>query len=82
MRRDEIIARLRQLEKMRLQVEAMDRALAQLTREECNIIATLFLHPQRNNIDYLCEKLEVERTTVYRRRDKALKKLGHILEES
>ena len=81
MRRDEIIARLRQLEKMRLQVEAMDRALEQLNEEECNIIATLYLHPKRNNIEYLCEKLEIERTTVYRRRNKALKKLGNILEK-
>ena len=79
MRRDEIVARLRQLEKMRLQLDAMDSALKQLSEEERNIIATLFLHPRRNNIDYLCEKLEVERTTVYRRRDKALKKLGDIL---
>ena len=81
MQRDEVVKVLRQLPKLRLQVEKIENALEALDEEECNILATIYLHPQKNNIDLLCEKLEVERTTVYRRRDKALKKLGILLEQ-
>lgn len=79
MGRDEVVKQLRQLKQMRLQVARLEEAMAELTEEECNILATLYLHPKRNNVDKLCEMLEVERTTVYRRRDKALKKLGDFL---
>lgn len=79
MGRDDVVKQLRQLKQMRLQVARLEEAMAELTEEECNILATLYLHPKRNNVDKLCEMLEVERTTVYRRRDKALKKLGDFL---
>ena len=81
MHRDEVVKALRQLPVLRRQVEKIENALAALTEEECNILATLYLHPKRNNVDKLCEKLEVERTTVYRRRDRALKRLGSLLEQ-
>ena len=80
MHRDEVVRQLRQLPKLRLQVEKIENALAALTEEECNIIATLYLYPKRNNVEKLCEKLEIERTTVYRRRNKALKKLEELME--
>ena len=81
MQRDEVVKVLRQLPLLQWQVEKIENALAALTEEEYNILATLYLHPKRNNVDVLCEKLEVERTTVYRRRDKALKKLGNLLQQ-
>jgi len=81
MGRDEVVKRLRQLPKLRLQVERLESALDALTEEESIIVATLFLYPRKNNVELLCEKLEVERTTVYRRRNKALKKLAELLEQ-
>lgn len=82
MERSEIVKALRQLSQMRLQVERIERALELLNEDERNIVATLFIHPQRNGIDNLCEMLEVERTTVYRRRNKTLKKLEDLLGKS
>jgi len=81
MHRDEVIKALRQLPRLRLQVERMENALAELTEEEAHIITTLFVNPKRNGIESLCEMLEIERTSVYRRRNKALKKLGDLLKQ-
>ena len=81
MRRDEIIARLRQLEKMRLQVEAMDRALDQLTREELAVMDKMFLHPVENASDKLCQMFDIEVSAVYKRRNKILKKLADFLDK-
>lgn len=94
MRRDEVVLRLRQLETLRLQVVALEiqleklrleaapieAALNALAGQERDILTALYIRPKMGNADKLCEKWEIERSTVYRRRDKALKKLGAILE--
>ena len=79
MQRDEVILALRQLEAMRLQVRRMEDALECLTECEREIIEKMFVHPQARASDNICEMYDIEVAAVYRRRNKALKKLGNFL---
>ena len=79
MRRDEVIKRLRELRGMRAAVEQMEDALEMLTEEEREIIDKIYVNPMKYANDKLCEMLMVEVPTVYRRRNKALKKLEFYL---
>ena len=81
MQRDEVILALRQLEAMRLQVRRMEDALECLTECEREIIEKMMVEPTPGIGDKLCEILCVEIATVYRRRNKALKKLENFLSE-
>jgi len=51
------------------------------TLSECEreIIESLVIAPQRGNADKMCEMFDIEAAAVYRRRNKALKKLGEML---
>ena len=79
MRRDEVIRRLRELRQMRLAVEQMEEALDMLTEEEREIIDKMYVNPVKYANDFLCEMFSVEVPTVYRRRNKAIKKLEELL---
>ena len=86
MRRDEVVAALRQAnldreELLRLQarIGAFDKAWRGLSREEQVLLQSLVLDHRRGNVERLCEELGVEQASVYRRRNKALKKLGERL---
>lgn len=81
MRRDEVIRRLRELNALRARLEAMEAALESLPEDEREIIEKMFITPKRGAGEKLCEMLCVELSTVYRRRNKALKKLGNSLSE-
>lgn len=80
MRRDEVVLQLRQLERLRCQLAAMERALDTLEEQERDILEAMYVRPKMGNADLLCEKWEIERSTVYRRRDKALKRLTNLLQ--
>lgn len=80
MHRDEIVRALRQLNKMRSQVERMEDALGQLNECERKIIEKMYIQPTAKASDKLCEMFDIEVATVYRRRNKALQKLGDFLE--
>ena len=79
MRRDEVIRRLRELRGMKAAVEQMERALEMLEEEEREIIGRFYVNPEKYAADNLCEMLMIEHSSVYRRRDKGLKKLGNLL---
>ena len=74
-----VLARLKSLESDRSSVSAMDTALSLLTPEERLIAHLLFLHPKRGNIQLVCEKLNIEQATAYRRRKQVLHKLTATL---
>lgn len=74
--RDELELRLKEAKKT---VSAIDRALNALADEEYTLLDTLFIHPRKNGVDMLCEKLCIERTAVYERRNKALEKFTRSL---
>ncbi len=76
MERDEVVKALRKLEIMRAQVARMDAALAQLTQCEREIIDNMYIKPVPRVADKICEMFDIEVAAVYRRRNKALKKLA------
>lgn len=60
------------LEQAQLWLRSTDRALTALTGEERQILNRLYIYPERGNLERLCKELDMETSTVYRRRDKAL----------
>ena len=51
---------------------AVERALEQLSPEEQRILELTMIVPNVGNLEELCAELGVEKSTIYRRRDKAL----------
>lgn len=78
-KKKEVVHRLRELEGLRQRVQTVEEALQVLNPEERLVIQMTLICPQRGNVQRLCELLSVEQSSVYRRRDRALEKLGHVL---
>lgn len=55
-------------------LKSADRALGALTPEEKLVLHRFYICPQRGGVDRLCDQLGVEQSSVYRKRDKALRK--------
>ena len=86
MRRDEVVAALRQVKKdrqeiARLQdrVAAFEKAWRGLSREEQEILERLVVERKKGSVEWLCQELDCEPATVYRRRNRALQRLGEAL---
>lgn len=62
------------LEQAKLWVCTTDRALAALSAEEKKVLQRMLMSPERGGISRLCEELECEQSSVYRKRDRALHK--------
>lgn len=69
--RDELKRRLKEA---RLWVAQVDKALAVLSDEEQLVLDRFYIRPAKGNVDTLCGQLHVERSAVYDRRDKALRR--------
>lgn len=69
--RDELKRRLKEA---RLWVAQVDKALAVLGEEEKLVLDRFYIHPAKGNAGELCERLNVEQATVYRKRDSALRR--------
>ena len=74
-KRNALIARLGQLEQQRQAVQLMDQAMQVLTPQERLVTDMTLIRPHTNNIRALCGILGVEKSTIYRYRDTALRKL-------
>ena len=81
MERSEVVRQLRQLESKRFQVAKLDAALEQLTPDEVLLLDSMFLHPIPRAADKMCEMFDIEVSAVYKRRNKALRKLADFLGE-
>ena len=86
MRRDEVVAALRQAKRDRQEISRLqarlvpvETALKSLSREEQEILHRTVVDNRKGQVERLCRELDVEPATVYRRRDKALAKLGERL---
>jgi DNA-directed RNA polymerase specialized sigma24 family protein len=79
MRRDEVVRLLRRYRQMRILLDALEAALDSLTECEREIIEKMVAAPERYASDKICEKYQIEVAAVYRRRNKALQKLGNAL---
>ena len=53
-------------------VEQVSRALGVLSYEERLILQRCFIKPEKCAVDNLCYDLQIEKSSVYRKRDKAL----------
>ena len=69
--RDELKRRLKEA---RLWVAQVDKALAVLDNEERLVLDRFYIHRAKGNVGELCERLNVEQATVYRKRDSALRR--------
>ena len=69
--RDELKQRMKEA---CLWVSQVDKALSILSDEERMVLDRFYLHPIKGIIDDLCERLNVERSAIYDRRDKALRR--------
>ena len=68
--RDELKRRLKEA---RLWVAMVDRALAVLDDEEQLVLDRFYIHRTKGVVQVLCESLNLEKSAVYDRRDKALR---------
>ena len=64
----------RRLREARLWVAQVDKALAVLDDEEQLVLDRFYIHRAKGNVGELCERLNVEQATVYRKRDSALRR--------
>lgn len=74
--RDELKLRLKENRKS---VDAIEKSLESLANDEYLILDVCYIHPRKNGVDTLCEKLCIERSAVYERRNKALEKFTTTL---
>ena len=70
MSRQELMWRQQQTESW---IDCMDRALGVLTREERLILQRFYIRPEKGSVERLCDELGAETSTIYRKRDKALR---------
>ena len=56
-----------------------DRGLAALLPEEKLVLQRLYLHPEKDALQRLCDELGVEQSSVYRKRDQALQRFTTAL---
>lgn len=86
MRTDEVVAALRRAEGYRREILRLQKLLAPveaaletLTREEREILHRTVVDRRRGQVERLCGELDIEPATVYRRRNRALQRLGERL---
>ena len=60
-------------------VKIMDRALAQLSAEEFDLLDRLYIHGSRGSADRLAEELNIEVRTVWRQSRSALEHLAYAM---
>ena len=63
----------RTLKQAHIWLRSTDRALTALPSEEQMILHRLYIYPQKGSLQQLSKELGVETSSIYRRRDKALK---------
>lgn len=64
------------LEVTRKQVEALDRLLAELSKDERLILDRMFVHRERNAAESLAVSLGYETRRIYQKKDEALRNLA------
>lgn len=61
--------------RVQCRIEIVENALLVLDPEERMVADWLFVYPRKGNVQRLCQVLGVEQSTVYRRRERMLRKL-------
>lgn len=60
-------------------LHVMDGVLGQLDPEEFRILDLMYIRREKGNVELLCDELNIEKNTVYYRKDKALRHFAIIL---
>lgn len=55
-----------------LWVSTTNRALGALSPEEKLVLHRMYMYPERNALERLCQELDLEQSSIYRKRDQAL----------
>ena len=63
------------LENTKRWLQITDRAMTALSKEEQLILRKLYIHKTPGALNELCQRFEMEKSSVYRKRDRALDKL-------
>ena len=79
MGKEDVAERLKNLEQTRQELEALEKALGELNPEERLVAEFLLVHPERKNVQRLCEILGVEQSSVYRRKQRVLQKIAEAI---
>ena len=79
MQRENVVWQLREMAFLRQRLNAMEMALQELTPEQRLVVDRLVIHPAPGNLAVVCELLELEKSSVYRRKYQALDKLAKVL---
>lgn len=61
------------LQQAQMWLQSTDRALTGLSNEEKLILHRLYIYPEKGGLERLCKELGIETSSIYRRRDRALK---------
>ena len=61
------------LQQAQIWLRSTDRALAALPNDEKQILHRLYIYPEKGSLEKLCKELEMEISSIYRRRNKALR---------
>lgn len=61
------------LQQAKAWLKTTDRALSALSEEERMLLQRLYIYPEQGILDRLCIEFEAEKSTIYRRRDRALR---------
>ena len=61
------------LQQAQLWLQTTERALSALSPHEKLILHRLYVYPEKGALERLCKELEMESSSIYRRRDKALR---------
>lgn len=77
----DVILRLKGFLEQRRQVQAIEKALQELTPAERIILDRMVMRRRKGAGQELCQLLEVEIATLYRYRARALEKVQEALEE-
>lgn len=67
------------LKEVKRQLKRMDRALSTLTDEEMEIVISFYMDQEKEAAFNLADRLNIDRKTVYPRRETALKKLSQAM---
>ena len=78
-RKQEVERRLRELDVMRQAVQNMEEAMGVLTPEERLVVQMMLICPEKHAGQKLCQILGLEIAAIYRRRERAVRKLEKAL---
>ena len=67
------------LEQAKIWVDMVQDALGVLNPEEKLVLSRLYIYPEKGSLERLCQELGVEQSSIYRKRERALRRFTQAL---